>query len=334
MCKGLSSSQYMIFYCNIMLYNIVIQYCIIYITLHYITLLMISPIEYGMQYHVPLCIVYSLANLKAVSAPLRPCWMRPTDPQPTPACQNRSRNAMRRPLLALATLLFATFEWPFTIPVRERQLNCPSLALLQDATELQRLQDPKVLTGFVPLPCDALWSRHLAALPLFDVSKRISEAQDLQGLATELPLSTELREAAVAHAARLMETFRKALRWTPGALRLRLRCLEHVQCSRLHFDEVPLRLVCAFSGPGTLVLPERKAKRRNLEALYQMPLEEQGAMSSVEWNRHLAHQQDLVQAPSGWAVLLKGSTYSSASPGVLHCSPPAAKRLLLQLDEA
>ena len=233
-------------------------------------------------------------------------------------------HAMRR--LALLFSALYSVERLYSLPL---QLQCPSLAMLRGAMDLKRLEEPEVLAAFLPSQCGE-WP--LSPLPLFDVSARISQLEDLERWAEELPVGSELQHRAFSDAAKLVETFRKALKCRSEALRVRLKCLEHVQCSRLHFDEVPLRLVCALSGPGTLVLPESKANRGNLQALYRMPLEEQGAMSSEEWNRHLAKPSELLQAPSGSAVLLKGSLHPNATRGVLHCSPPAAKRLLLQLD--
>jgi len=56
-------------------------------------------------------------------------------------------------------------------------------------------------------------------------------------------------------------------------LRIRLACVDHVQCPRVHWDDVPLRLVCTLAGAGTEVLPEGRADRGTFQDLLSMPLE-------------------------------------------------------------
>ncbi|CAE7770948.1 unnamed protein product [Symbiodinium sp. KB8] len=97
---------------------------------------------------------------------------------------------------------------------------------------------------------------------------------------------------------------------------------------------------------GTQVLPESRADREAFAVLESMPIERQGSMSSEEWNNRIVSssarswipagwKQALVQTPTGWAVLLKGSTWESDAaegagtphPGALHRSPEKATEL-------
>lgn len=91
-------------------------------------------------------------------------------------------------------------------------------------------------------------------------------------------------------------------------LRFRLEKITHDSCSRFHVDNVPLRLLCTYTGPG------------------------------VQWKQ--PESDTIHTTPTGWLSLLKGRQYPnwSASTAVLHRSPPLSglatpvTRLLLTLD--
>lgn len=91
-------------------------------------------------------------------------------------------------------------------------------------------------------------------------------------------------------------------------LRFRLEKIDHDSCRRFHVDQVPLRMLCTYAGPG------------------------------VQW-RH-ASDQLIHKTPTGWLTLLKGRLYPGwdAAQAVLHRSPPLSglkmpvTRLLLTLD--
>ncbi|CAJ1345379.1 unnamed protein product, partial [Effrenium voratum] len=87
--------------------------------------------------------------------------------------------------------------------------------------------------------------------------------------------------------------------------------------------------VCTLAGAGTRVLPESKADRAALQKMFSLPIDSQGALTSEDWNQHIAQEgwrDAILETPPGWAVLLKGSAWQGGGPGVLHCSPAQAGR--------
>ncbi|WP_305857831.1 DUF1826 domain-containing protein [Balneatrix alpica] len=103
-------------------------------------------------------------------------------------------------------------------------------------------------------------------------------------------------------------------------LGLRLRSLDHAQCPRWHVDQVSVRLVCAYHGPGPQWVPARQA--RTLSAPNQQPVEvRQAGCGEVAW---LKGERWMTQA---------GADYQGQ--GIVHRSPPLAqgqRRVLLTLD--
>ncbi len=95
-------------------------------------------------------------------------------------------------------------------------------------------------------------------------------------------------------------------------------------CRRFHTDMNDLRMLCTYSGPGTLWLTEDNI---NKDALY-----------SKEGDKPIAIDENgIQQAPSGAVIILKGGLYPKAgSKAILHRSPSveesAQKRLLLRID--
>ncbi|GEN61335.1 DUF1826 domain-containing protein [Acetobacter nitrogenifigens] len=91
-------------------------------------------------------------------------------------------------------------------------------------------------------------------------------------------------------------------------VRLRLECIDHDSCRRFHVDNVGLRLLCTYIGPG------------------------------VQWKR--ADDGDIHETLAGDIVILKGLLYPGgvAAGAVLHRSPPlselsiSTRRLLLTVD--
>lgn len=197
------------------------------------------------------------------------------------------------------------------------------------------------------------WRACLADLPLFDVAAVVSTAHDGDGLSAlcleeRLPAALHTAEmrpliaATLDEAQALVEDFRLTARdaaSAPDRLRVRLACLDYVQCSRFHWDDVPLRAVSALAGEATQVLPESCVDREALERLGRLPVEDQVAMSSEEWNSHIA-RGSVTQPPAGWVALLRGSKWpAGGGPGVVHRSPGNAlvqgrRRVLLQVDYA
>ncbi|CAJ1395150.1 unnamed protein product [Effrenium voratum] len=93
------------------------------------------------------------------------------------------------------------------------------------------------------------WQLHLSQLPAFDVSTVLQAGEDWRQLQAAWPPDlrpggrfNDLGQRAAEEASQLAKIFRQSLPKV-GPLRVRLACLSHVQCSRLHWDDVPLRLI-------------------------------------------------------------------------------------------
>lgn len=102
------------------------------------------------------------------------------------------------------------------------------------------------------------------------------------------------------------------------ALRVRLDVIEDDHCRKFHFDNVRLRLVTTYRGPGTEWISPRHASRL--------------APGSVPPN-------DVIRRLSrGHVAVMRGAKGATPDrPGVLHRSPPIAGtgivRLFLAIDE-
>jgi len=95
-------------------------------------------------------------------------------------------------------------------------------------------------------------------------------------------------------------------------------------CRRFHTDINDVRLLCTYSGPGTLWLTNDNINPKALGT--------RGSKQSI-----FIEQDRIQQANTGAVVLLKGALYSDESTrAVVHCSPSieedAQKRLLLRID--
>ena len=107
-------------------------------------------------------------------------------------------------------------------------------------------------------------------------------------------------------------------------LRLLLATIDNNMCRKFHMDNNDLRLLCTYSGPGTLWLKENNLNRIALES-------RQGNESII------INKTNIDQAETGSVIILKGAKYSEeASHGVVHRSPTieenGGKRLLLRID--
>ncbi len=95
-------------------------------------------------------------------------------------------------------------------------------------------------------------------------------------------------------------------------------------CRKFHTDINDVRMLCTYSGPGTLWLTDDNINQKALDACD----ENQGI--AIEENR-------IQQAKTGSVVLLKGAIYpDEESKAVVHRSPTieesGEKRLLLRID--
>lgn len=107
---------------------------------------------------------------------------------------------------------------------------------------------------------------------------------------------------------------------------LRLRRMDGAMCPRFHCDNLPVRLVTTYHGPGSEWLPEWAVNRQGLGA----PTPEKP---------EIVTEPDAVQRLGvGDLALLKGSGWlGNEAHGLVHRSPavPAGqRRLLLTLDPA
>ncbi|AJQ49832.1 MULTISPECIES: DUF1826 domain-containing protein [Pseudomonas] len=134
-------------------------------------------------------------------------------------------------------------------------------------------------------------------------------------------LSDLLREAADLHG---YEAFVADVAWLVGAytclvgarrVGLRLRVLAGPMCPRFHVDNVPLRLLTTYAGPGSEWLREDQSPRREL--LTSLP--------PVDNIQHLS---------VGEVAVLKGEKWQgNEGAGLVHRSPSGQQgRLLLSLD--
>jgi len=142
-----------------------------------------------------------------------------------------------------------------------------------------------------------------------------------QQLAKQLPapaqaqaLLTDVRLLAEATAC-LFEVERVAIR---------LRLLQAAMCPRFHYDNLPVRLVSTYSGPGSEWLPEAALERAGLGPPTPGQPETVRDASAVQ------------QLAPGDVALLKGSGWiGNEGRGLVHRSPVVSadqKRLLLTID--
>lgn len=109
-----------------------------------------------------------------------------------------------------------------------------------------------------------------------------------------------------------------------NSFRLLLATINTNMCRRFHSDNNDLRMLCTYSGPGTLWLTEDNINQKALNAL--------------EGNKSIVIDENKIQqAKTGSVVILKGAIYSKeTTEAVVHRSPTieetGEKRLLLRID--
>lgn len=103
-----------------------------------------------------------------------------------------------------------------------------------------------------------------------------------------------------------------------------LRVLAHDGCRKLHTDNVIVRLLCTYAGPGTQWVRNEDVVRDNLA---QIDVDLDTA------NRSVLRVADAVrQCTTGDVLLLKGEAFAGNDGlGVVHRSPPIAERSLRRL---
>lgn len=108
------------------------------------------------------------------------------------------------------------------------------------------------------------------------------------------------------------------------SFRLLLSTVNTNMCSRFHTDMNDLRLLCTYSGPGTVWLSENNINRDALETY--------GDNETI-----VKDQSQINYAKTGAVVLLKGAVYPlNGTKAVVHRSPTIEEtgmtRLLLRID--
>ncbi|MEL6674958.1 MAG: DUF1826 domain-containing protein [Bacteroidota bacterium] len=108
------------------------------------------------------------------------------------------------------------------------------------------------------------------------------------------------------------------------SLRLLLATVNTNMCRRFHTDANDVRMLCTYSGPGTLWLPEDNVNRE--------------VLASPAGNDSIVLDEDRIQqAATGSVLLLKGAVYPQEGvQAIVHRSPTleesGEKRLLLRVD--
>ena len=109
-----------------------------------------------------------------------------------------------------------------------------------------------------------------------------------------------------------------------NSLRVLVASINNNMCRRFHTDINDLRLLCTYSGPGTLWLPD--------EIINRSALNGDGDNDSIVMNEHMVQQ-----AQTGDIVILKGAIYPAPhTKACVHRSPTIEEsgltRLLLRID--
>ena len=108
------------------------------------------------------------------------------------------------------------------------------------------------------------------------------------------------------------------------SFKLLLAIVDNDMCRRFHTDLNYIRMLCTYSGPGTLWLSENNLNREALDYL--------------ESNNSIVINNDLInQVSTGSVAILKGGLYPrKGTKAIVHRSPNIEeshqKRLLLRID--
>jgi len=206
--------------------------------------------------------------------------------------------------------------------------------LVRTSEELGAIRDEHVDTCVWRRALDAAAERDLAA---FTASRDPFESQLLvpssDDIATRLgPMFSafappELRWALAKDVVSLVQLYREIVR--PDAIRVALSLLADDACRRFHSDELGVRLVCTYAGPGTECAPDGAVDRRALGREY--PSTELANLAIVQ------HTRAIRCAAVGDVVLLKGDAWpGNAGRGAIHRSPPiealGIRRLVLVVN--
>lgn len=153
------------------------------------------------------------------------------------------------------------------------------------------------------------------------------------GLVDPTPLLTavkvrEAREFLAQDIAALVREYGRAL--SRRHVHAKLAVLHDDGCRKLHTDNVTVRLLCTYAGPGTEWVPDADAVRENVGRT---------DVDIATANRSVLREPGVVRTVNaGDVILLKGDGYPGfRGRGAVHRSPPIAddglRRLVLTLDE-
>lgn len=149
------------------------------------------------------------------------------------------------------------------------------------------------------------------------------------------PAGTEMREDLARHlpspdqAKTLLDdveaiALAMAYLFETDTIGIRLRTLEGAMCPRFHVDNLAVRLVTTYAGPGSEWLPEHAVNRAGLGA------------PRADKPEIVADPAAIEQLSAGDVALLKGDGWiGNEGRGLVHRSPqtgPRERRLLLALD--
>lgn len=190
-------------------------------------------------------------------------------------------------------------------------------------------ESPRVLTEIFKDGVNlAVWQRRLPAQVEDFAALLVSLGQPLadQRVLDVNEQETPLLPGLLAEAADLQgyESFVADVRWLVSAytcllgarrVGLRLRVLQGAMCPRFHVDNVPVRLLTSYVGPGSEWLQE-------------------GAIERVGLHLAPAPVDNIQRLQTGDVAVLKGEKWlGNEGAGLVHRSPPSqARRLLLSLD--
>ncbi|MBV4489170.1 DUF1826 domain-containing protein [Pseudomonas oryzicola] len=188
---------------------------------------------------------------------------------------------------------------------------------------------PQVLTDVLQDGVNlAVWRRRLpaqledfAALAV-SLGQTLADQRVIDVDEQHMPVLTELlRETADLHG---YEAFVADVNWLLAAytclvgarrIGLRLRVLAGPMCPRFHVDNVPLRLLTTYAGPGTEWLPMQ-------------------ARGSIDLRTGQSSVDNIQRLQAGDVAVLKGEKWhGNEGAGLMHRSPAEQQgRLLLSLD--
>ena len=105
---------------------------------------------------------------------------------------------------------------------------------------------------------------------------------------------------------------------------VRLESIDSDQCTRFHTDQVGIRLLHTYRGPGTWWVPAAAVNGNHL-------------LNGGSNELIVAEPRAIQKVPSGTVALLKGDAFHPGIRGVVHRSPPiemsGITRLLLRIDD-